>query len=144
MTSDILMADLVYARELIKGGLSEPQIMTSLIARGVNPLQAAELMTDLRHGRDPKVKSHHAIGRTPLVPAPKPEAPDRTEDGPVPAPRPRRHRPSRIPWWAMILLVVFIWALWYAWLKTGAESSRELINHDKHALPEHPSKEIQR
>lgn len=143
MTSEILLADLVYARRLLEDGLSDPQVLTSLIARGVNPLQAAELLTDLHHNREPKVAAHYQVGTSPPGPAPKPGPAARAEDGPVPTSRSRRRRPSGVPWWALIIIVVFLWALWYAWLKTGVESSREFMNHDKHAIPSHPSKETQ-
>ena len=138
MTPEILLADLVYARRLLEDGLSDPQVMTSLIARGINPLNAAEIVTDLRHNREPKLTPRYEAGAKPPGPAPEAKASPELARGR------RRRRPSGVPWWALILCLVVIWALWYAWLKTGVESSRDLISHDKHALPEHPSKEIQR
>jgi hypothetical protein len=142
MTHDILPSDVAFARGLLKGIQPDSEIINSLAARSIEPAKAAQLIDDLRHGRDPKVQMHFVLGVRP-----KEANPPATPQVPVTAPsapRRKKHKRSRVSWWAIALGMIVLWAIWYAWLKLGADASRDLHELDKHRLPDPPTKDLQR
>ena len=59
---------------------------------------------------------------------------------PVPAePRRRRHRhkhhQSGIPWWFLLIVVIFLLALGYAFFEAGNSLATDREQQDKHAVP---------
>ena len=51
MTREILDSDVEFAQRLLGEGRSDKEIAVALGLRGIEPAQAADLLTDLRKGR---------------------------------------------------------------------------------------------
>lgn len=129
----------------MNSGHPNTEILAYLALRGLEPAKAAQLVDDLRHGRTPSAElplelrpaGHSAVkGRaTARGEAHQAQHSHRNGTGSV------KHKRSAIPWWFVILVLVFLWALAYAWLEAGNHFSREAIDKDKHELPPGPGKQ---
>jgi hypothetical protein len=148
MIHEILPSDVEFAREMLHASHSDAEILTALASRGIEPARAAQLVEDLRHGRKPNSQAQFALGSS--ARRPKREPGTATEDAPPaagsqqPHSRHRRHNRSGVSWWFVLLVVIFLWALWYAWFKAGADPSQDLIDFDKHRIPDAPTKDMPR
>jgi hypothetical protein len=146
MIQDILSSDVEFARGMMSASHPDAEILAHLASRGIQPAQAAQLVDDLRHGRQP-----NTLLPFPLRPGrSRRGAGDRPKAAPTKAPpeyhphskRSRRgkHQRSSIPWWFLILILIFLGALTYAFWEGGTHATREAINEDKHELPPAPGK----
>ena len=146
MIHEILPSDVEFAREMLHGSHSDAEILTALASRGIEPARATELVEDLRHGRKPSFQVQFGPGssahRAKRGPGTATEDPRQAAGSPKPHSRHRRHKRSGGAWWFVLLAVIFVWALWYAWFKSGP--SQELIDFDKHRIPDAPTKDAQR
>jgi hypothetical protein len=144
MIHETLAADVEFARSMINSSHSDAEILAHLASRGLEPTQAAHLVEDLRHGRQPSVQlpvvpfpaGHHTPGRAKGA---------RTHSHheyhpPRPQSRSGSHRRSGIPWWFVLLVLVFGGALLYAFLEAGKEASKDAVNHQRHEVPTAPGR----
>jgi hypothetical protein len=148
MIHEILSSDVEFARGMLNAHHSDAEVLTSLSARGVEAAKAAQLLDDLRHGREPSIHVPFALASTARPGAREPAT--TAKDAPPAAASPpphssyRPHRRSGVSWWFVVLLGLFLWALWYAWFKSGGDTSQDAINFDKHRIPDAPTKEAPR
>lgn len=144
MIHEVLQSDVEVARRLISSGHPDPEIVVALTARGIEPAKATQLLDDLHHGRKPAVQ---------VLVVPRPSG-----DGAVGSPgtargdapqekhshgsrsRGGKHHPSGIPWWFVILILIFLGAIVYAFLETGNHTSKDAIDQSRHELPPPPGK----
>jgi hypothetical protein len=144
MIHEILAADVEFARSMINSSHSDAEILAYLASRGLDPTQAAQLVDDLRHGRQPSVQ-------LPVVPFPASHHTPRGTRGagthlhheyhpPRPQSRSGRHRRSGIPWWFVLLVLIFGGALLYAFLEGGKEASKDAVNYQRHEVPAAPGR----
>lgn len=133
MIHETLPSDVDLAKSMLGSGRSETEILAALASRGLDPPKAAALLDDLRHGRVPSTQLPFVTGprRRRTDPAPPPW----NADEPRKRSHRRKHRRSRIQWWFVVLLAVFACALVYAFLRMGADVSREAVDKAKHELP---------
>jgi hypothetical protein len=148
MLNEILPSDVEFAQGMVNSSRSDPEILSFLTSRGVPPDKAAQLLDDLRHGRKPVFVEEYALGstarRTPHKSG-RHEARVPQEEVSIPShSRHRKHKRSGGAWWFVLLIIVFLWAVWYAFFKTGADASRDVIDMDKHTIPTAPNKEPER
>ena len=145
MIDEILASDVEFAQGMVKSSRSDAEILSYLISRGIAADRAAQLIEDLRHDRKPAFVADYALG----VPARSRSTTHAPWPGAPPPARARSHRRSRhtkrrrsdAAWWLAIILIIFLWAVWYAFFKTGADASKDLLEMERHALPEAPDKE---
>jgi hypothetical protein len=144
MIHEILASDVELARSLIAANHSDAEILAQLASRGVESAKATGLLDDLRHGRRPSTQLpippgsdgyHHSRKRR-AAPAVAPQTLD--------PPRRRSHRgshgPSGVPWWFVLLALVFIGALAYAFWQMGLQATGEAVIQDRHEIPAAPGK----
>jgi hypothetical protein len=144
MIHEILSSDVDLVKGMINSAHSDAEILAQLSSRGIDRSKAAVLLDDLRHGRKPSVgmpfvpvAEHPRTTRPPQRPSEqKPQKPD---SPPVRSNR-RTHRRQGTPWWFLLLVLIFIMAIWYAFFHEGSNSSRDLINSSKHEIPPPPGK----
>ena len=148
MIHEILPSDVEVAREMLKASHSDAEILTSLASRGIEPARATQLVDDLRHGRKPNFQVQFGLGssahRAKRGPGTATEDAPQAAGSAQPHSRHRKHNRSGVSWWFSLLVVIFLWALWYAWLKMGAYPSQEVIDFDKHKIPDAPTKDAPR
>ena len=145
MIDDILPSDVEFARGMIHSSRPDAEILSSLASRGLAQSKAARLLDDLRHGRKPEYQGQFVLGstahRTPSKPG-KPGADTPPVNVHAPShPRHRKHTSAGGAWWFAIIVIIFLWALWYAFFKTGADASKDVIDVEKHSIPDAPNKE---
>jgi len=148
MIREILPSDVEFTKGMVNSSRSDAEILTCLAARGLDPDKAAHLLDDLRHGREPEAHAQLALGstarRTTRKPeTPSPDAPPAATSAP-PHSRHKRHQRAFGTWWFVIVVIIFLWAVWYAFIKSGADASKDVIDLDKHAIPAAPGKEVER
>ena len=145
MIHDIVSSDVDFARGMIDSSHSDAEILAYLASRGIEPAKAAHLVDDLRHGR-------HPSAQLPFVPPP---GGHRAVGGPGFAraeahhehhahrhhSHSGKHRRSVIPWWFVMLALIFLGALVYALLEAGTHVSKQGIDQDKHEIPPPPGKD---
>ena len=133
MIHDILDSDVQFARGLIKSNQPDSEVISALCRRGVEAVKASGLVTDLR--RNLLVKGIVNPARTPraITQAPAKDVAI-AMDPRKGAKRPRHHR-SSVPWWFLIVVAIFLWALAYCLLHEENPSS----DLEKHELPAKPS-----
>ena len=148
MIHEVLPSDVELAQGMLNDSYSDAQILAALTSRSIEPVKAAQLVDDLRHGRPPRVQVSFALGSTthrvtsgPTTP--KDDAPQ-TADSRPPHSRHRSHKRGSGSWWIALLVVIGLWALWYVWVKAGAEVSQDAIDFHKHQVPEPPTKDAPR
>ncbi len=100
MTSDILQSDIALATRLRDEQRPDDEILRALMSRGVDSAKAAQLLDDLRHGREVR-------GRSTLAPelglrrrsraASTPVEGDERPPTPAPPVKPRNRTPPRAP-----------------------------------------------
>jgi hypothetical protein len=146
MIRDLLPTDAEHAQEMLRHSHSEEEILAALLARGVDREKAVKLLDDLRHGRAPDVHLHYTLGSSATTPAPVTASGARQPlQAEAPAHYHHRHRRRKsihAGWWAIPLSIIFLWALWYAFFKTGGEGSRDALDAEKHAIPPSPTKNV--
>jgi len=144
MIHEILPADVEFAKGMIHASHSDAEILASLAARGIEPTKAAQLLEDLRHGRTPDVHLPYPPDALFREAAHRSPAAARHRAPPVPLPETqphrRKHHRVRIPWWFVLLVVLFLVALGFAFFHTGRGVSRDAIQQNKHDLPPPPGK----
>lgn len=148
MIHEILSSDVEFAQGMLDSSHPDAEILTSLASRGIEPAKAAQLLDDLRHGRDPGIQVQFALGSTARRATREPgrttEDAPQAAGSPQPHSRHRKHKRFGASWWFVLLVVIFLWALWYAWFKTGADPSQDAIDFDKHKIPDAPTKDVPR
>jgi hypothetical protein len=144
MIHEILPSDVEFARGLINSSHSDAEILAYLASRGIETAQAAKLVDDLRHGRQPSVQvpfvpfpgGHGTSGRAKVARAHSHHeyhAPQRHS-------RSGKHRTAGLPWWFVLLLLIFVGALIYLFLGTEPDASKAAIDHGRHEIPSPPGK----
>ena len=146
MIHEILPSDVEFAHELLNTPHSDEEIFASLASRGIELAKAAQMVDDLRHGREPNCQAQFALGSTACRAKRGPEtatadAPQAT-GSPRSRSRHRRHKRFGGFWYLVLLAVIFLWALWYALLKTGTDTSRDGMGFDSDQIPEAPTKDV--
>jgi hypothetical protein len=145
MIREILSSDVEFAQGMLNSSHSDAEILAYLTLRGVDPAKAAELLDDLRHGRKPNAQFAYVlgVGRSPATGRTRPAAPD----APPASATPRRHshtgkshQQHGVPWWFILLAVIFILALGYTFFEMGADDSSDAVSKTKHELPPAPDK----
>lgn len=144
MIRELLSTDVEFAKGLLARSHSDKEILDSLAARSIEPAAAAKLVDDLRHGREPNFHVQPPLPSNVQRNTPKPKAVLETTPTLRPPARHRRPRPRGGAWWVVLLAIVFLWALWYAWFRAGADASRDLIDLEKHRIPDAPTKDAAR
>jgi hypothetical protein len=129
MIHEVLPSDVEFAKKLLNHSNTDGEILECLHARGIEPAKAAQLVDDLRHGREPNIEQEFALGSTAGAPArgairPTKDLP-RAADTPQPPSRNKKPKRSGVAWWFILVLVAFLWALWYAFFKMGTDTSKE-------------------
>jgi hypothetical protein len=144
MIREILSSDVEFARGMITSSHSDAEILAYLTSRGIEPAKAAELLDDLRHGRKPsaQVAFMPGAGRSPATERPRPAEADASQQPESPRRHSHkgRHQRKGVPWWFILLVVIFILALGYALLELGGQASSESADKVKHELPPPPGK----
>ena len=144
MIREILPSDVEFARGMINSSHSDAEILASLSLRGIEPARAAELVNDLRHGRQPigdlsflPPSGGHRVQRQARATKNKAyweeaASPKRSHTG--------KHRHAGTPWWFVLLILIFVGALVYAWLESGTQGSKDAVDESRHELPPPPGK----
>jgi hypothetical protein len=145
MIREILTSDVEFARGMLSSSHSDAEILAYLTSRGIEPVKAANLLDDLRHGREPSTQLAYALGVriTPSTGGPRTAGADAlptSETRRRHAHRRKTHHRPGVPWWFLLLALIFIAALGYAFFEMGADASRESLNKVKHDLPTPPGK----
>ena len=148
MIHEVLPSDVEFVRGLLNGSHSDAEILAALASRGLEPAKAAQLLDDLRHGRRPDTHVPSALAS----PAPRAtHGPRKTRthapplvDSRPPESRHRKHKSDGVSWWAIIVGAICLWALWFIFFRAGADASQDVINLDKHHIPDAPTKEAPR
>jgi hypothetical protein len=145
MIHEILASDVEFAQGMINSSHSDPEILAYLTSRGIESARAAELLDDLHHGRKPNIKVPFVPGAG-SAPAGSP-APTRRAETPQQNHQALRkhvhkgkHKRHGMPWWFVLMVVIFILALGYAFLEMGANESDAIVNKVKHEIPPAPGK----
>jgi hypothetical protein len=144
MICEILSSDVEFAQGMLKSSHSDAEILAYLTSRGIEPAKAAELLDDLRHGRKPNAQPAFVPGAGGSLTTNQPR-PARAAALPA-AEAPRRHshrgslKRSGFPWWFILLIVIFIMALGYAFFEMGGDASSDSLGKAKHELPSPPGK----
>jgi hypothetical protein len=143
MIHEIVSSDVEFARGMMDSGHPDTELLAYLATRGLDPAKAAQLVDDLRHGRESSAQlpyelrpaSPSAIGsrETPRGAAQPAPHPHRKRSGS------RKHTLSAIPWWFVILVGCALLALGYVLVQTGDGLATEGVNKDKHELPPAPT-----
>ena len=144
MIREVLPSDVEFARGMMGGHHSDAEILAILHSRGVEPGKAAQLLDDLQHGRKPEThlpysaaslsagpQTHHRTGAA-VVHTPassKSHHPHRSRRGSGPS------------WWFLLLVVIFVWAIGYAFLHLGSDASQDVIQKVRHEVPPPPNKQ---
>jgi hypothetical protein len=140
MIHEILPSDVEFARGMLHSSHTDAEILACLAARGIQATQAAALVNDLRHGRQPSAQLPFEPARTFHPPI----AGAQTVPEPRPAPRHHAHRkshqPKGIPWWFVVLVLIFVLALGYILFETGRTISTDSANPEKQVIPSPPGK----
>jgi hypothetical protein len=144
MIHEIVSSDVELARGMMDSGRSDTEILAYLASRSVEPAKAAQLVDDLRHGRQPSTQlpfefrpaAHHAVaGRRTATAEAQPAQPShrkRSGSG--------KHKRSAIPWWFVVLVAITLLALGYLLLGPGSSAPADAINNEKHEIPPPPDK----
>ena len=145
MIHEILTSDVEIARGMLSSNHSDTETLAYLTSRGIEPVKAANLLDDLRHGREPSAQFAYALGvrMSPSAGGPRSDGADALPTSETPmrhAHRKRTHHRLGVPWWFILLALVFIAALGYAFFEMGAGASSESISNVKHELPRLPGK----
>ena len=144
MIHEILPSDVELARGMLDSSHSDAEILAYLASRGIEPSKAAELVDDLRHGRTPTTQFPYGPGAAARRATVEPRAADRqahqTPDSPPRHSHRRKHKRSAIPWWFVLLVLIFIFALGYILFEAGREVTSKGIQQDRHELPPAPGK----
>ena len=141
MTHDILPSDVDFARAMLDSNHPEAEILAFLVSRGIEAAKAGSLIDDLRHGRHPSAQlpfgpGEGRPGATAKAPAAAGDAPPHSR---LPQSRPhRRHRRSRVPWWFVGVMIIFVLALGYALFEAWNAANRMGVQQDKHDVPDAP------
>jgi hypothetical protein len=145
MIHEILSSDVEFAKGMLNSSHSDAEILAYLTLRGLEPAKAAELLDDLRHGRTPNAQSAFLPGvrGSPATNQPRPAAPY----APLVPEAPRKHshkgrthQQHGVPWWFILLAVIFILALGYTFFEMGPDDSSDAVSKTKHELPPAPDK----
>jgi hypothetical protein len=139
MIHEILSSDVEFAKGMLSSSHSDVEILAYLTSRGIEPAKAANLLDDLRHGRKPSAELAFVLGlgRYPATDRPRSagaEVPLTLEARRRHPHRRRSHRHYGVPWWFILLALIFIVALGYAFFEMGSDASSESINAVKHEL----------
>ena len=144
MINEIVPSDVEFARELLNSNHTDAEILTHLASRGIQPAAAAALLDDLRHGRKPSVWQPPLSGQFRTRGASRRHPRGQAAPDPVPASRHSYHRQSRrnigIPWWFVLLVLVFVFALGYALFEASRHIPEGTVGPDKHEIPPPPGK----
>lgn len=144
MIREILSSDVEFAQGLLSSSRSDAEILDYLTLRGIEPAKAADLLDDLRHGRKPSAQLAFLPGARGSFSTSQPR-PARADAPPTPeTPHKHTHRGSHqrkgVPWWFILLVVLFILALGYAFVEMGSDAAKESVGKAKHELPPPPGK----
>jgi hypothetical protein len=132
MTGDVLPADVEFARGLLSSNLSDSEILEHLAVRGIHPDKAAQLLDDLRHGREPAVEGHFALGSRVHPSSRRTSAPRKTR----PAGSGSRARRRAVVVACLILVAFFVlWVTWQTFFKHAADSPKAPTGINQHPLP---------
>lgn len=144
MIHEILPSDVEHARSMLEAGHSDTEICVNLTSRGVHATKAAEVVDDLRHGRSPSVQLPQSLAQAPRHRRGEPHATG------LPAPKKpdsrhghshrRNHKRALIPWWFVLLVLVFILALGYAMFEAGRVVTHNGVQEERHTIPTPPGK----
>ena len=145
MIHEILSSDVEFAKGMLNSSHSDAEILVYLTSRGIEPAKAADLLDDLRHGREPSARLAYVpgVGRSPATGQPRPggaDAPPTSETPRKHSHRGRMHQRQGVPWWFILLALIFIVALGYAFFEMGSAASNESVSKVKHELPPPPGK----
>jgi hypothetical protein len=145
MIHEILPSDVEFTRGMINSSHTDAEILACLASRGIGPAEAAALVDDLRHGREPSAEMPFRLGQRGPAATGRPQAAAR--DAP-PQSHPERHRShhrrshrsSGMPWWFVLLVLVFLLALAYALFLAGSSVSTNAVDTGRHEIPPAPGK----
>jgi hypothetical protein len=144
MIHEILPTDVEFAKAMLHSSHSDAEILACLASRGLEPTKAAALVDDLRHGRTPTVQLPFAAGQSPPAAnsRPLPAVRHTAPQPPPPQSRPHKHSHRRggLPWWFVLLILIFVGALGYVLCEAGGCMSKVTVPHDRHELPPPPGK----
>ena len=145
MIHEILSSDVEFAKGMLASSHSDAEILGYLASRGIEPAKAVELLDDLRHGRRPSTPLAFEVdtARSRAAEKGRPagaDAPAASESRRRHSHGRRRYRQPRMPWWFILLAVIFVLALGYAFFQMGSDVSSESVNKAKHELPPPPGK----
>jgi hypothetical protein len=145
MIREILSSDVEFAQGMLNCSHSDAEILAHLTSRGVEPAKAAQLLDDLRHGRQPSFQFAYGLGvsAAPSTSGPRAagaHAPPTSETPRRHSHRGRSHQRPGVPWWFIILALIFMLACGYAFFEMGADNSSESVSKVKHELPAPPGK----
>ena len=144
MIHEILSSDVEFARGMINSSHSDAEIVAYLTSRGIHAAKAAELLDDLRHGRKPNAQLAFVPGAVSSPPTNRPRPAGADAPPTQESPRSHSHRGrikhNGLPWWFILMVVIFILALGYAFFELGTDSSNESADTIKHELPPPPGK----
>jgi hypothetical protein len=144
MIREILSSDVEFAKGMLNASHSDAEILAYLTSRGLEPAKAAALLDDLRHGRKPDAQLAFVpcANSSPATNGPRLAAvgASQTPASPRSHSHRRRYKRNGVPWWLIILVVIFILALGYALFEMGSDISSESADTIKHELPPPPGK----
>jgi hypothetical protein len=140
MIHEILPSDVEFARGMINAGHSDEEIVSHLTSRSLERAKAAELLQDLRQGRSPPVQLAYVPEAGMRHGHRRHRATRPVEAHPQRRSSRGRHGRRRFSWWFLLMLVIFAWALGYAYLHLGSDASRDVISRNKHEIPPAPDK----
>jgi hypothetical protein len=120
MTHDILQSDINLAIRLKSDQRPDEEIIQALVQRGVDPVKAAQLLDDLRNGRNTNAgaplpaefglarrsRSRSAARRTGQSPPARSSEPDSRRERPTPPTSPRRKKPAVI--WVVLASILIL------------------------------------
>ena len=145
MIREILSSDVELARRMLNSNHSDAEILACLTSRGVEPVKAANLLDDLNHGREPSAQLAYVLG---VRVSPSSSGPQSVGADALPTsetPRKHAHRSGSharpgVPWWFILLALIFMVALGYALFEMGPDASSESVSKVKHELSPPPGK----
>ena len=143
MIREIVSSDVDFARGMMDSGHPDAELLAHLASRGLDPTKAAQLVDDLRRGRQPNARLPFEL--RPAGPSTT-GSPDPLRGEAQPAHHPhrkrsgsRKHKLSAIPWWFLLLVGIALFALGYVLVQTGNGLATEGVNKDKHEIPPAPT-----
>jgi hypothetical protein len=140
MIHEILESDVEVARELINSSRPDTEIVAALAARGIETAKATRLLDDLHHGRKPVVEMlvvprPSGAGTVGRREASRGNAAPNEKHTHGSRSRSSEHHRAGIPWWFILLILIFLGAFIYAFLETGNHAASDAVDDSKHELP---------